>query len=75
MKLNKDKSHLLMSANKSIADIDNNHIKSKDTHELLRITIDSNLIFETYINNFCKKASQKLKDLAGISNHLNFDKR
>ena len=75
MKLNKDKSHLLMSANKSIADIDNNRIKSKDTHELLLITIESKLIFETYINNFCKKSSQKLKDLAGISNHLNFDKR
>lgn len=75
MKLNRDQSHLLMSGNKSIADIDNNCIKSKDTHELLRITIDSKLIFETCINNFCKKASQKLKALAVISNHLNFDKR
>ena len=74
MKVNGDKSHLLMSGNKSIAYIDNNRIESKDTHELLRRTIDSKLIFETYINNFCKKTNQKLKVLARISNHMNFDK-
>ena len=40
-----------MSRNKSIANIDNNCIESEDIHELLGITIDSKLTFETYINN------------------------
>ena len=51
MKVNSDKSHLLMSRNKSVANIDNNCIESEDIHELLGITIDSKLTFETYINN------------------------
>ena len=42
MKVNSDKSHLLMSGNKTNANIDNNRIESEDIHELLGITIDSN---------------------------------
>ena len=42
MKVNSDKSHLLMSGNKTVANIDNNRIESEDIHELLGITIDSN---------------------------------
>ena len=61
-----------MSGNKAIANI---VIKSEDMHELLGITIDSKLTFETHINKLCKKASQKLNALAQISNYLTFDKR
>ena len=42
MKVNSDKSHLLMSGNKTVANIDNNRIEFEDIHELLGITIDSN---------------------------------
>ena len=37
--------------------------------ELLGITIDSNDSFEKYVNNICKKASQKLNPLARISSN------
>ena len=47
---NSDRSHLLMSGNKAIANIDNNGINSEDTHELLRITLESELTFENHIN-------------------------
>lgn len=58
-KVNNNKSHFLISRNKAIANIDKNRIKPEDLHELFWITIDSMLIFETHINKFCKKASQK----------------
>ena len=41
MEENSDKSHLLMSGNKAIANIDKNHIESEDRHELLGVNIDS----------------------------------
>ena len=75
MKVNSDKNHLLLSENKAIAYIDNNRIGFEDTNELLRITIDWKLTFETYINKFCKKASQKLIAVARISNFMTFVKR
>ena len=43
-------SHLLMSRNKAITNIDNNRIQTEDIHELLEITIDSKLTFEIHIN-------------------------
>ena len=43
-------SHLLMSRNKAITNIDNNRIQTEDIHKLLEITIDSKLIFEIHIN-------------------------
>ena len=43
-------SHLLVSRNKAITNIDNNHIQTEDIHELLDITIDSKLTFEIHIN-------------------------
>ena len=61
MKVNSDKSYLLMSGNKAIANNANNFIESEDIDELLRLTIDSKLTFETHINKLCNKASQKLK--------------
>ena len=52
MKVNTDKSHLLLSGNtKLISNIDNNLIESEQEQVLLGITIDSNLSFEKHINN------------------------
>ena len=76
MKVNTDKSHLLLSGNtKMISNIDNNLIKSEKEQVLLGITIDSNLSFEEHSNNLCKKASQKLNALARISGYMDIQKR
>ena len=37
-----------MSGNKAIGNIDNKHIEYEDIHELVGITIDSKLTFETH---------------------------
>ena len=73
MKVNTDKSHLLLSGNtKLISNIDNNLIESEKVQELLGITIDSNLSFEEHINNL---TSQKLNALARISGYMDIQKR
>ena len=79
MKVNTDKSHMLLSGNtKLISSIDNNLTESEKVllgKVLLGITIDSNLSFEEHINNLCKKASQKLNALARISGYMDIQKR
>ena len=76
LKVNTDKSHLLLSGNtKLISNIYNNLIESEKEQVLLGITIDSNLSFEEHINNLCKKASQKLNALARISGYMDIQKR
>ena len=76
MKVNTDKSHLLLSGNVSLtSNIDNKLIESENEQVLLGVTIDSNLSFEKHINNLCKKASQKLNALARISGYINLQKR
>ena len=61
MKVNTDKSHLLLFGNTKLAsNMDNNTIESEMKQELLGITTDSNLSFEEHANNICKKASRKL---------------
>ena len=76
MKANTHKSHLLLSGNIDLnANIDGNVIESEDSQVLLGITIDSNLSFNTHINNLCKKASAKLNALARISGYMNLPKR
>ena len=73
MKVNTDKSHLLLSGNNKL--IDNKLIESENEQVLLGVTIDSNLSFEKHINNLYKKASQKLNALARISGYINLQKR
>ena len=76
MKVNTDKSHLLLSGNtKLISNNDNNLTESEKEQVLLGITIDSNLSFEEHINNLCKKASQTLNALARISGYMDIQKR
>ena len=72
VKVNSDKSYLLTSGNKAIANIDNNRIKSEKIHELLGIAVDSKLIYETILITFAKKQAEKE---AWISNYITFDKR
>ena len=76
MKVNTDKSHLLLSGNiKLTSNIDNNIIEYEEKQELLGVIIDSRLTFEEHVNNICKKASQKLNALARISSYMDIPKR
>ena len=76
MKVNTNKSHLLVSGNlKTTAAIDNNNIESEYEQVLLGITIDSNLTFESHILNICHKTSQKLNVLARIAPYMNIKNR
>ena len=58
-----------------VAKIDDYFIKSEKQQELLGITIDSNLTFQTHVNNICKKASQKLNALARVSSYMDTQKK
>ena len=76
MKVNTGKSHLPVSGNiRATAKIDNNYIESGKEQVLLGITIDSDLTFENHINNICKRASQRLIDLARVAPNMNMQKR
>ena len=76
MKVNTDKSHLLLSGNTKLAsNIDNKTAESEMKQEPLGITIDSKLSFEEHVNNICKKASQKLNALARISSYMDIQKQ
>ena len=55
MKVNTDKSHLLVSGNvRATAKIDNNYIESEKEQMLLVVTIDSKLTFENHIKKQVK---------------------
>ena len=65
MKVNTDKSHLLLSSNsRATTTIDNSCIESEDEQVLLGRAIQSILIFENLTNSIRKKASQKLNAFA-----------
>ena len=70
MKVSTGKSHLLLST--ATTTIGNSYIELEDEQVLLGI--DSNLIFENYIDSICKKASQKLNALARIASYMNIQK-
>ena len=76
MKVNTDKSHLLLSGNKKLeANVDDNIIVSEQQQELLGISIDLNLSFENHVTNICKKTSQKINALARISPFMDISQR
>ena len=76
MKANSDKSHLISScAEATTAVIDGFPIDSSKTEVLLGTTIDHELKFDDHVNRLCKKASLKLKTLAGIAPFMNVSKK
>ena len=76
MKVNNDKSHLLVSGNvRATAKIDNNYNESGKEQVLLGITINSNLTFENYINNICKTASHKINSVARGAPYMYAEKK
>ena len=71
IKSNPDKCQLLLSTNQNkLANIQNSL-----SEELLGISIGTNLKFDVYVNNICKKISQKLNALTRIASLMNVDKR
>ena len=76
MKANPEKYHLLLTQKTpTTAHIGHYEIASTKSEKLLGITIDSNLSFETHVNNICSKASHKLYALARISPYMNIVQR
>lgn len=62
MKANPSKCHLLLSiCNNTEARISESTVSNSESEKFLGVTIDHPLSFEEYINNLCKKASQKLE--------------
>ena len=72
LKLNDDKSHLLVS--KHVGDVQinagGNIITSSASEKLLGVHIDNTLKFDKHVSSLCKKANQKLHALARISNFM-----
>ena len=69
MKVNDDKSHLLVFGSKDgevSGSISGSLIQESDEEKLLGLTLDRRMNFKNYVSNLCKKASQKLHVLARV---------
>ena len=76
MKPNADKCHLLLNENtKHVACINHIRIENNTSEKLLGVITDSDLKFELYVNNLCKKGTQKLNALARISGYMDSSKK
>ena len=76
MKVNSDKSHLLLRiSTSSTANVIGDIIKNSESEKRLGITIDYQLNFEEHLSKVCDKASQKLNVLARISSYMNINQR
>ena len=76
MKVNSDKSHLLLSCKESSTElIDGSSIKSNTKEILLGITIDRELEFVGHVSDLCEKACQKLNLLAHLAPFMNVDNK
>ena len=69
-KANPKKSHFLLTSNEQL----NLIIKTSKSEKLLGINIDNFVTFNEHVSKLCKKASQKLHAIAGISIYLNVNK-
>ena len=70
MKMNEDKSHLLVFGSKGVdvsVSISGSLIQESDEEKLLGLTLDRRLNFKNHVSTHCRKASQKLHALARVS--------
>ena len=74
MEVNTGKSHFLVFGNVRGKN-DTDYKESEKEQVLLGVTVDSNYTFEKAMNNFCKRASQKLNALARVAPFINMQKR
>ena len=78
MKLNSSKCHLLVCGHKfesMICKIGNSQVVETHVVKLLGIKIESELTFNNYMEEVCKKASQKLNALSRLCKFLPFHRR
>ena len=78
MKLNQDKSHLLVSGYKTKnvwANIGNEKIWESNKQKLLGLEFDRNLNFNEHVSSLCRKAGNKVSALARLSNFMSFKQR
>ena len=76
LKPNAEKCHLLTNSNKPVSvKIGESSIYNSNNQNPLGITLDSNLTFESHINQLCKKAGQKLSALPRLSPYMSFPQR
>ena len=74
MKINSINNIPFSGNNNVSANIDNHTIIPENKNEVLGVILDSKLSFEDYVNNLCKKGSQKLNALARIAPYMCFEK-
>ena len=77
MKLNEEKSHLLIFGTKSdgmALNIGASQMSESESEKLLGVTIDSKLNFNLPVIQLCVKASQKLHALARVSKYMDTEK-
>ena len=78
MKMNPEKSHLLLSGKKTEQmwiKIGDDKILETNEVKLLGVSIDNELKFDNYIVNTCKKAHAKLTALSRMSRFFNINQR
>ena len=73
MKMNEDKSHLLVFGSNGedvSVNISGSLIQESDEKKLLGLTLDRRLNFKNHISNLYKKVNQKLHGLARVSKYM-----
>ena len=70
VKVNPEKSHVLLSAQEEKDIVMGNKIKNNVSEKLLGITIDRKLSFNEHVNKIFDKARQKLNALASVSSFM-----
>ena len=78
VKLNTDKSHLLVSGTKcehGWAKIGDDKIFESNKIKLLGVAIDNKLKFDSFIASICFKTNQKLSELSRLTKLLTFDEK
>ena len=76
MKGNTEKCHLIVSTKEPTEiQVGESIIKSSNSEKLLGIKIDYQLNFDNHIKDLCRKANQKLRELARVTPYMNVEKK
>ena len=72
LKANPGKCHLLINTDENVAlKIENETITNSSNQTLLGILFNNKFDFDEHFTSLCRKASQKLNDLAGVAHYMN----
>ena len=76
MKAKTDKCYFICSSSvKTSIMIENEQIRNSSCEKLLGVFFDSELAFQSHIDNICKKASQKLNGISRITPYVDFNEK